>query len=68
LEMLDECGASLPHTWIAGDDEMGRPRSLSENSAAGQGFGRAMCTGWLDLGTMRVSALSIDLSHSREAE
>jgi SRSO17 transposase len=25
LEMLDECGASLPHTWIAGDDEMGRP-------------------------------------------
>jgi len=25
LEMLDECGAVLPHTWIAGDDEMGRP-------------------------------------------
>ena len=25
LEMLDECGANLPHTWIAGDDEMGRP-------------------------------------------
>jgi SRSO17 transposase len=25
LEMLDEGGAILPHTWIAGDDEMGRP-------------------------------------------
>jgi SRSO17 transposase len=25
LEMLDECGGRLPHAWIAGDDEMGRP-------------------------------------------
>lgn len=25
LEMLDEQGALLPHAWIAGDDEMGRP-------------------------------------------
>lgn len=25
LEMLAECGDALPHTWIAGDDEMGRP-------------------------------------------
>jgi SRSO17 transposase len=25
LEMLQECGEVLPHTWIAGDDEMGRP-------------------------------------------
>ncbi len=25
LEMLDECGDSLPHSWVAGDDEMGRP-------------------------------------------
>lgn len=25
LEMLDECGRRLPHTWVAGDDEMGRP-------------------------------------------
>jgi SRSO17 transposase len=25
LEMLEECGEALPHTWIAGDDEMGRP-------------------------------------------
>ena len=25
LEMLDECGRSLPHSWVAGDDEMGRP-------------------------------------------
>jgi len=24
LEMLDEHGSSLPHSWIAGDDEMGR--------------------------------------------
>jgi SRSO17 transposase len=24
-EMLSECGGDLPHTWIAGDDEMGRP-------------------------------------------
>jgi SRSO17 transposase len=25
LEMLDEHGAVLPHAWVAGDDEMGRP-------------------------------------------
>ncbi len=25
LEMLDEHGSLLPHTWVAGDDEMGRP-------------------------------------------
>ena len=25
LEMLDEQGALLPHAWVAGDDEMGRP-------------------------------------------
>ena len=25
LEMLDECGEALPHSWVAGDDEMGRP-------------------------------------------
>lgn len=25
LEMLDQHGAKLPHRWIAGDDEMGRP-------------------------------------------
>jgi SRSO17 transposase len=25
LEMLEECGGRLPHGWIAGDDEMGRP-------------------------------------------
>lgn len=25
LEMLDESGKSLPHGWVAGDDEMGRP-------------------------------------------
>ena len=25
LEMLDERGAALPHAWVAGDDEMGRP-------------------------------------------
>jgi SRSO17 transposase len=25
LAMLEECGGSLPHAWIAGDDEMGRP-------------------------------------------
>ena len=25
LEMLDSKGPVLPHAWIAGDDEMGRP-------------------------------------------
>ncbi|MEO6065738.1 MAG: IS701 family transposase [Lysobacterales bacterium] len=25
LEMLDRHGSALPHTWVAGDDEMGRP-------------------------------------------
>jgi SRSO17 transposase len=25
LEMLDRRGAALPHAWVAGDDEMGRP-------------------------------------------
>lgn len=24
LEMLTECGTQLPHSWVAGDDEMGR--------------------------------------------
>lgn len=28
LEMLDEQGSLLPHTWVAGDDEMGRPASF----------------------------------------
>ena len=30
LQMLDECGAQLPHTWVAGDDEMGRPAKFRE--------------------------------------
>jgi SRSO17 transposase len=28
LEMLDEHGSVLPHSWVAGDDEMGRPSSF----------------------------------------
>jgi SRSO17 transposase len=28
LEMLDEHGPVLPHGWVAGDDEMGRPSSF----------------------------------------
>ena len=28
LEMLDEQGSLLPHSWVAGDDEMGRPTSF----------------------------------------
>jgi SRSO17 transposase len=28
LEMLDEHGSLLPHSWVAGDDEMGRPMSF----------------------------------------
>jgi SRSO17 transposase len=28
LEMLAECGTHLPHAWVAGDDEMGRPASF----------------------------------------
>jgi len=28
LEMLDDHGALLPHAWVAGDDEMGRPTSF----------------------------------------
>ena len=28
LEMLDEHGSLLPHSWVAGDDEMGRPTSF----------------------------------------
>jgi SRSO17 transposase len=31
LEMLDEHGALLPHSWVAGDDEMGRPMSFRRN-------------------------------------
>mgnify|MGYP003580757957 CR=1 FL=1 len=30
LEMLEERGARLPHAWIAGDDEMGRPAWFRE--------------------------------------
>ena len=28
LEMLEEHGSLLPHSWVAGDDEMGRPTSF----------------------------------------
>jgi SRSO17 transposase len=28
LEMLDEHGSLLPHSWVAGDDELGRPASF----------------------------------------
>jgi SRSO17 transposase len=31
LEMLEECGGDLPHTWIAGDDELGRPSGFRLN-------------------------------------
>ncbi len=30
LEMLAECGGRLPHAWVAGDDEMGRPSSFRQ--------------------------------------
>ena len=30
LEMLDERGAVLPHAWVAGDDEMGRPAGFRQ--------------------------------------
>jgi SRSO17 transposase len=30
LEMLQECGKALPHCWIAGDDEMGRPSGFRD--------------------------------------
>jgi SRSO17 transposase len=30
LEMLDECGKVLPHSWVAGDDEMGRPSGFRD--------------------------------------
>ena len=34
LEMLAKNGAGLPHSWIAGDDEMGRPYWLRRQLAA----------------------------------
>src|SRR6266581_2620360 len=34
LEMLEHNGASLPHRWIAGDDEMGRPYWFRRRLAA----------------------------------
>ena len=34
LEMLAEHGAALPHRWIAGDDEMGRPSWFRRRLAA----------------------------------
>ena len=30
VEMLEECGKALPHSWVAGDDEMGRPSSFRQ--------------------------------------
>ena len=35
LEMLDECGGGLPHSWVAGDDEMGRPANFGRNCGIG---------------------------------
>jgi SRSO17 transposase len=34
LEMLAECGEVLPHSWIAGDDEMGRPSGFRQQLRA----------------------------------
>jgi SRSO17 transposase len=34
LEMLEKTGAALPHRWIAGDDEMGRPYWFRRRLAA----------------------------------
>jgi SRSO17 transposase len=34
LEMLDECGKRLPHGWVAGDDEMGRPSGFRQKLRA----------------------------------
>lgn len=34
LEMLREHGARLPHTWITGDDEMGRPSAFRSDLRA----------------------------------
>ena len=34
LEMLEHNGASLPHRWMAGDDEMGRPYGFRRRLAA----------------------------------
>jgi SRSO17 transposase len=31
LEMLDEFGSLLPHAWVAGDDEMGRPLGFRQD-------------------------------------
>jgi len=31
LEMLQECGGRLPHAWVAGDDEMGRPSGFRQD-------------------------------------
>jgi SRSO17 transposase len=36
LEMLDGCGQALPHSWVAGDDEMGRPSGF-RRKLAGRG-------------------------------
>ncbi len=30
LEMLKECGGRLPHAWVTGDDEMGRPSGFRQ--------------------------------------
>jgi SRSO17 transposase len=34
LEMLAQSGAALPHTWITGDDEMGRPSGFRQELRA----------------------------------
>jgi SRSO17 transposase len=36
LELLDESGKALPHSWVAGDDEMGRPSGF-RGKLRGQG-------------------------------
>src|SRR5262249_22925257 len=35
LEMLDEHGSLLPHAWVTGGDEMGRPLSFREELSGG---------------------------------
>ena len=64
LEMLAKNGACLPHSWIAGNDEMGSPYGLWRRLAAfrwcwtgAAAWGRVVPLGWLQGGsTAQITA------------
>ena len=66
LEMLAGSGKSLPHTWIAGDDEMGRPSGFRlELRALGERYLLAVPSNTTIRDVERHRRRTADVGHGR---